>query len=67
MNMDILTVPLSYLHYYHNESVKNPHYTTEQNVHKQKEILVTLKKKGGIGEDQEVAIKRKDLDYFKLH
>lgn len=64
--MDILLVPLSYLEYYHAESLNNSHYTTQLKLQKQQEVLKTLRKKGGIGEDCEVAIKQKDLTYFTL-
>ena len=63
---DIITVPMSYLQYYHEESVKNPHYTTEEKIQKQIEIMEKMKKKGGIGLDDEVAIKTKELACFNL-
>lgn len=63
---EIITVPLSYLEYYHRESLDNPSYSTETNIRKQEEIIHSLKKKGGTGEDNEVAMKKSDLYYFQL-
>lgn len=64
---DIVLVPLSYLYYYHEESKNNPHYTTEEAIRKQHQILAVLSKKGGVGMDEEVAVKRKDMAYFRLN
>lgn len=63
---DIISVPLSYLEYYHMESIKNPHYSTESNIAKQSDILDFLNKKGGVGEDSEIAMKKSDLMLFRL-
>lgn len=63
---EIVVVPLSYLQHYHQESLQNPQYSTDFKQHKQREILTKLKKKGGVGEDEEVALKKSDLRYFQL-
>lgn len=64
---DIINLPLSFLEYYHQESVQNPFYSTPQKIEKQKEILGRLRQKGGIGEDKEVAVKQQDMKYFSLN
>lgn len=63
---EIISVPLSYLEYYHMECIQNPHYSTESNIAKQMDILALLKKKGGIDEDNEIAMNKSDLMFFKL-
>lgn len=63
---EIIIVPLSYLEYYHRESLDNPCYASEFNIIKQEEIIHSLKKKGGVGEDNEVAMRKSDLQFFSL-
>lgn len=64
---EIVTVPLSYLEYYHNESKQNPFYSTPEKIAQQEEILAQLRKKGGAGEDKEVALKKSELEVFRLN
>lgn len=64
---DISIVSLSYLEYYHMESMKKQGaYSDELSVQKQSEIIEKLKLKRGNREDDDVALKTSDLQYFAL-